>query len=374
MPIQPLTPSEFNKKMFDKKKGQPLDNSQALEDKSTRIMSSPDNLADNSTDNSMVGIIDTEMFVVKDTNKGDSDMIRRALPSRGFFYKNKKDISHRSLKVKDLNKIQLYLKRDEITYLIDAVQDCITPRNVGDEDQIIDVRDLTLDDFFTLVFYIASSSYKDLEIKVEWESLYRNRNLFLVKPIHFSVNMLDVEKLRTLNIDWKTTKFFPCSVRSYEYYSLNKFVEGEEGRWSEEQTELYWNVARFLKFDDPNEQLEYASDMDINSEEFLNLKKFIELSKHDLVCSFKTFDKLFEPRKALERLKEISSLINKLDGTSYETLLKDENAKRVLDINLINSEIQRIQRNLDEGKEVSAVEETVPFRATVEDFVQPLFL
>lgn len=355
MKITPITPAEYEN--ITKAKKTPKIPTQTINTSTEPT----------AAETSAVGKIHTEMFVLPYNSTGETTTHERYnLPSRGFFYRDRKDIVYRNLKIRDLNKIQQYLNKDEITYLIDAIQDCVT--------NDIDVRDLTWDDFCMLALRIAFASHNKPEVSIQWLSLYNNYNTFTLTPNHFDVRLLDVDAVRKLNINFDKTPFFPCSVRSYEFFHINKHSEDNPESWSEEETTLYWDAARFIKADTPEAQVDYVQNIDVGSVEFQQLKDFIRNCKHEVFCKFTAVDNRFDAPKALEQLRSKLDRVNQLDDDTYNRLMEDMFTSRLFNRDVIQKEILRIETLLQNGMEVAPVEETVPFRVDISDLIQPLSL
>lgn len=353
MPLRPITESEFQQNITKKKQISEISTDTQMPINNTTLTTKID----------LVGKSDSETFIVTKAFS-DSNYHRQNLPSKGFFYKEHKDIHYRALKVKDLTKIQLYLKHNNITHLIDAIQNCILDQ--------IDVRDLTLDDFTFLAMQIAFSSHTKPELTVSWESFYKNTNSASISLSNFKINTLNTDALLKEVPNFKELKFFPCNVRSYEHYELNKFKEGETDCWSEEQTTLYWEFARFCQFDTPEEQIEYIENLDVASSTHKALRKFIKLCKHDVSCQFTGTDQHFDPEAALVTLKERLAIVQTLTEDVYETLIEDTRTADLLNPVKIQTEINRIESHLEASQEVGPIQEDVPFLLTIRDIIQPL--
>lgn len=368
MAINPITSAEFDESLLQTSKGVRSKSAIKREQTSLENASTKQENGINNVNN--VGKIDTEMSLIS-TQKDSSEHYRQVLPSRGLFYKVKKDLSYRTLKIKDLNKIQYFLKTDNVSYLIDAVQNCIL------ED--IDVRDLTVDDFFFICYQIAFNSHIKPEYEISWTSLYGNENKHKIGPRDLASASLDYKTLREQVPNFDELRFFPCSVRSYETFYNRRFKLSEADdveRWDEETTQLYKNAAWYLNEETAEAQLKRAEDMDINSEEYTALKKFVDYSKHDSMNIELTLTDLhFEASKALEVLKQRLASLQLLSAADYEQLiLSDVEVARQFNLADIEFEIQRIEAALNLSQEVRAKTEKIPFRPNLTDFIQPLYL
>lgn len=369
MTIKPITDGEFDESLLQTSKG--VRSKSAIKREQTSLKNESTIHENVITTANNVGKADIEMSLIS-TQKDSTDHYRQILPSRGFFYKVQKDLSYRTLKIKDLNKIQYFLKTDNISCLIDAVQNCIL------ED--VDVRDLTIDDFFFICYQIAFNSHTKPEYEISWISLYGNENKHKIGPRDLaSANSLDYKVLREQVPNFEELRFFPCSVRSYETFYNRRFKASEVDdaeRWDEETTQLYKTAAWYLREETTEAQLKRAEDMDINSEEYQALKKFVEHSKHDSMNIELTLTDLhFDPVKALETLKQRLTSLQLLSTADYEQLiLSDVEIARQFNLADIESEIQRIEAALTFSQEVRAKTEKIPFRPNLTDLIQPLYL
>ena len=315
------------------------------------------------TTSSLVNKIDQDMFI-QTSSEGQSDYFRHTLPSRGLFYKVRKDLLFRPLKVKDLKKIQHFLNTDNITYLIDAVQNCI--------ESDVDVRDLTKDDFFFTVFQICFSSHQKPEYKFEWTSFYGNLNKEVVTQNDLEINEVDYKSLLQEVPNWSDLRFFPISVRSYETYYNNRFKpDNQDQTWDEEKTSLYEDVAIYFNEETPDLQIERAENLDVRSDEFKALKIFKKLSKHDIKTEIVRSDRFFDRDKAIIDLKERLESLNKLAFEDYEKLVSFMPS---MDMDSVEEEINRLELAQSQSQEVRAKEETIPFRLNLASFIEPILL
>jgi hypothetical protein len=310
------------------------------------------------------GTIAAENFTlpVKDSSPFQN---RVELPSKGFFYTDIKTVCYRPFKVKDLNKVQQFLRTNNVTHLIDAIQNCI-----GDQ---VDVRELTRDDFFFLAYQIAFSSHIDPKFTFEWSSFYENINMETITPSTLQIVELNEKQLKAEVANYKDLKFTPGLVKHYEILHNNGFKEEEESIWDEENTLLYEQVAQYLDEATPAEQLARAEQIEVRSEEYLQLKKFIPLSQHNIKTELSVSDRHFEADKALAILKERYNRVLQLPEDSYEEMLQSS-AGIYIEKSKIKTEIERIETALALSQEVRAMTEVTPFRFAFRDIVQPLFL
>jgi hypothetical protein len=315
------------------------------------------------------------MFIERLAKEGATEFNRLSLPSRGFFYKKKTPVSYRKLKIKDLVKLRLYIEQKSITYLIDAIQNCISPNFNG---EVLDVRDLTIDDFIFLTTDLLINSYPgNIEYSKTWTSFYGNTNSHhLIKITDLIIEDLDYKTLQEKLPELTSLPFIPLTVRSYEIIQEQLRLQSlEEGSaWSEDKLALYTEFACYINKGTPEEQLQFVEDLELASPEYEKLTTFIQYSKHGIKDEILVTDKLFEPNPAISYLEKRLEELNTLSTTDYESLLLQTNKALGVDKNFIQKEIDRLRNALTTGQEVKALEELIPFRFRLDDFIFSLYL
>lgn len=302
---------------------------------------------------------------VKSSKISDPAFGRHLLPSRGFFYENKKDIIFRPFKVGDLKKLQHFLQTDNMSHLIDAVQNCVEPD--------VDVRSLTVEDFIYVVFRIVFDSHPDPKYRFVWSSFYGNDGEIIIAPSDLEVVELKHKELLAQLPNYKELGLSPVFVKSFEVLHNNQHKEDDNTTWDEEKSWLYKEVGCFLEGDSPEEQLRKAEDLEISSETYQKLSLFKQLIQHSIKTELTVSDQKFEPNEALakliERVENLKAL--KLKEPQFYERLASSNA--VMDINDIQEEIDRIQNGLTLSQEVRAKKEVTPFRFDFAGLIEPLF-
>jgi hypothetical protein len=285
MPVKPLTEQEFqnninpNKKASAAKVKAPIDNKPPLKQQYST---------------------DQDVFA-RSLDPSHPDYRRHLLPSRGFFYEEKKDLVFRALRVGDLKKIQHFLNTNNISHLIDAIQNCV--------EEGYNIRELTLDDFMYVVFRVVFDSHPKPEYKFVWSSFYGNDGEEVITPATLETFDLDYKRLLEELPEFRELGLTPCLVKSYEALHNNRFKEEDDTTWDQEKTWLYEEVACYLDEASLEDQLSRAETMPLKSPEFQKLKLFKQLSKHSIRTEITATDKKFNPETAITVLKErINSL------------------------------------------------------------------
>lgn len=348
MKIKPITSQEFNSA---------LSPSQApVIPAASPKATSPESGLDFSTDQSVY---------VRSSRITDPAFNRHLLPSRGFFYANKKDIIFRPFKVGDLKKLQHFLQTNNISHLIDAIQNCVEPD--------VDVRELTFDDFLYIVFRIVFDSHPDPKYKFIWNSFYGNDNEITITPSDLEVVDLKYQDLLEQLPNYRELGLTPLLVKSYETYHNNQYKEDEASTtWDEEKTWLYKEIACFLNESSPEAQLQKAEQLEISSDTYQKLALFKQLVKHSIKMELAVTDKKFNPETALvnlaERIEALKS-IKESEPDTYQELATND----LMNIENIEAEITRIQDLLNQTQEVRAKDEVTPFRLSLSGLIRPLF-
>lgn len=344
MPIKPITPQEY-------------ESNTKASSSSTRAVKKAVPVAAPLTP-------DGETYV-RSIDPTDPNYNRHILPSRGFFYAEKKDIIFRAFKVGDLKKIQLFLQTDNITHLIDAIQNCL--------ESGVDVRDLTFQDFLFIVFKIVFSSHPTPEYKFTWNSFYGNECEEIITPNSLEIQELNYKLLIEQLPDLADLGFTPCLVKHYEMLHNNRYNPEDDTTWEEEKTWLYDEIAKFLDEPTVADQLARAEDMPVNSPEYTKLKLFKTLCGHSIKTELQVFDRSFEPNKALATLTERLESLQAVRLDSEDVYQQISTASPVMNIDAVKQEILRIETALTLSREVRAKDEVTPFRINIESLVRPLF-
>lgn len=357
MKVKPLTDQEYADRTTPRRK-----ETQTLNNKGSLLIQTETAIIE------PLGKIDQEVFVISSDVK-DPSLSRHLLPSRGFFYGNKKDITLRSFKVGDLKKLQHFLQTNNITHLIDAIQNCV--------EQGVDVRELTYGDFLFIVFKIVFSSHPNPEYKFKWTSFYANENEMQINPSSLDIIQLNTVKLLEELPDYPKFRLTPCLVKSYEALHNNSHNPEDDSTWDYEKTWLYEEVARFLDEASPEEQLLRAENMSLNSEEYVALKKFKTLIEHSVKTTLQVRDTLFEPTKALEVLEVRLVNLEELKAQDVDTYEQIRSSSPHLNADLVKAEIERIKEAQLSSlelctPEVEALEESVTFRYSLHQLIGPL--
>lgn len=298
---------------------------------------------------------------------GDSNADRSILPSRGFFYDNQTDVTFRTFKVLDLKKIQRFIVTDNISHLIDTVQNCITSET--------DVRKLTVGDFLFVLFQIIFNSYPKPIYPIRWTSFYGNPNEVQVTLGSLNVTELNIQRFTSELPNYKDYKFTPLLVEAWEYLYSYRYRKGDsdQSRWTEDQTWFYEEIACYLDAASPEAQLARAEEMSTKSEEFAKLKLFKSLIEHSVQQHIEVRDVAFEPNRALEQLtarKETVQQMREESPSMYSELVSQDDSMNLIKIEL---EINRISKALVGGEKVEPIKETVFVPFDLPSLTSPLF-
>lgn len=301
---------------------------------------------------------------IKSSKTTDPAFGRHLLPSRGFFYADKKDIVFRAFRVGDLKKLQHFLQTDNISHLIDTVQNCVEPG--------VDVRELTFDDFLYVVFRIVFDSHPDPKYKFIWNSFYGNDNEITIAPSDLEVTDLKYKDLLAQLPKFRELGLTPLLVKSYETYHNNQYKEDDASSWDVEKTWLYKEVACFLNEASPEAQLQKAESLEITSDTYQKLGLFKQLVKHSIKMELTVSDRKFNPEEAIKTLTDRVEALKAIKDTEIDTY-NELAANDLMNIDIIQAEINRIQDGLTQSQEVRAKEEVTPFRLSLSGLIKPLF-
>jgi hypothetical protein len=239
---------------------------------------------------------------------------RIALPSNFIFY-NFDSVSVRFLKVRDLVSINHATLKSDLTLLIDALNGTINQ----------DIRDLTVQDFFYLIYWHRMYSYPSNPYTVPWTSQYGNKNVTELTKSDLEIITIKmtrdeyVEKYLSKNICAPT-------VRDWE--------TKEASNLSEEDTWQY-DLAQHMIGSTPQEKINLLNEQ---SADFVSLvRQFSKDSEHGVRESVVVNDAHFKPIEALaylnDRLASVATVFAEMEShKAFDMMLESfETIKELID-------------------------------------------
>lgn len=288
----------------------------------------------------------------------DTEFQRIALLSENKFY----DFDYlqvRYLKVKDLIKINQASQSQDFGLLVDALDATV--------DQ--DIRKLTVQDFFYLMYWHRINGYSDSPYTIKWTSFYGNDNKFLLdkskvkrQEVLLEIAVEDIEKFHKLGIT--SPRIRDREIIEELQYKRDKEVNPDQQQKLDEQLWLA-ERAQYLLGDDFHQKLSTIENAELNLLE--NIKKFQNKSAHGVREIVEVTDNLFVAEVALKFLKEelhkVKAAISALDNDT----LTVQGLKRLTEL---QQEINRIESALKEKKTVEARPEYINLSIGLDSFLK----
>ena len=319
--------------------------------------------------------IDTQEFEKSYSVELDSDKTRLVLPSRGFFYNSEhKTIGIRALTFGEAAELKKYSSTENFSYLLDVLNNCLQSD--------IDIRDLTIGDFMFILVSIVINSCPGVKYTVKWTSFYDNENEYTLSATQLKCKELDHKALLKEVPKHSELKFTPSRVKHLEALMKNRHDPKDSSTWSVVEEEMYSEYIQFLDEDSVEEQLQRASKMPMNSEEFKLLKKFTKLQEHYIDPTIEeVYDKKFELEKAITTLeKRVESLKHLISVDSERYLAISVNpAANLEEVEQELSRLQSLKEEFAKAKKennlitISPRAESISVPLDIPSLIEPLY-
>jgi hypothetical protein len=273
------------------------------------------------------------------------------LPSNGVFY-NFNSIMVRPFDVPELAKLYRARQQRSQTLLID----CVALVCEG-----IDVRDLTPRDFRYILYQLRINSFLRSPYRLTFTSFYGNRNEFTITESNLDVKLLQASPEEYA--EWQARGLSMFTVRDQEEYDNSRQRLGEDA-------EFYWSRAKYCPGANVAEKIksfhkickEHGIDFMFHEIEQFN-RKFEDYGVTETV---ELTDQHFNAQVALERLNaEILATGSLLRDTTLAVSVADAALER---INLLQTEVNRINQEILTSGEATPRRETIEFSIEVADF------
>lgn len=259
--------------------------------------------------------LDNAKLITTEANP-DSNYLRVTdLPSNFIFYDF--DSFHiRPFQIRELSKIFRSAYEENVTHLIDAI----------DATTDINVRMLTLGDFYFLMYMQRINSYPKSPYTISWVSRYGNDNKFQVNHTNIQLKYLeDKDKLQEY-IDIGLTIPRVSDMELVETENLNQ------------EDKFLYEHAQYMPgatIEEKLANLDKYQDLSVISD----INKFKQITDHGVTESVEVVDAKFEPTSAVaflrEQVKQMKESLNKEDPNrsimnrikEYETEIAEIEAK-----------------------------------------------
>jgi len=281
----------------------------------------------------------------------DSNSFRVDLPSNGVFY-DSGAIQIRPFDVPELAKLYRARQQRSQTLLIDCVD------SVCDG---IDVRNLTPRDFRYILYQLRINSFLRSPYRLSFTSFYGNRNEFTITESNLDVKLLQATQEEY--DEWRERGLVMFTVRDQEEYDNSRQKLGEDA-------EFYWSRAKYCPGNNVADKIknfrkickEHGIDFMFHEVEEFN-RKFEDYGVTETV---ELSDQHFDAKVALERLNaEVMATGALLRDTTLAVSVADAALER---INLLQTDINRINTEILTSGEATPRRETIEFSIEVADF------
>lgn len=274
----------------------------------------------------------------KSTNPMDERYERLELPSRCIFY-DFDEIFIRRLTVIELGKIYRSITESNYSMFIDTIGNTINQK----------ARDLTVADWYFVLYWLRLHSYPKSPFIVEWTSKYGNKNTHTVKTTNLEIKSIEtpIEELQVYLDKGLTSP----TVKDME------ILQG--GELSKEK-EFMFSKAQYLSGNTVKEKLEKLEKIDDLSI-LEDINEFSAKIEHGVIETVTLTDNKFEPIKAVEHLKNVSNQIKLRAKEIGSTLMLDQ----ALDM---DKEVEEIESSIKQGNIYLPKPEIRDFSINAKDF------
>lgn len=221
--------------------------------------------------------------------------VRQMLPSRGTPYNRTEPFWVQPLNVEDLSRVhaaQQVGERGDSQQALTMLVDALAPK-IKD----FDIRDLTVPDFYSFLYWLRINSYTRSPFTVNWTSKYGNENAKRLTMSSFEFKELDMP--RSEYIKWRDKGITFPTVRDMEVLASDDVDEAN--RWK-------MTYAQYVYIEGPatSDQMKrkVAKFIEMGPDAVPDINEFTELSSHGVVEQIKVKDEKFDAETALKYLAE----------------------------------------------------------------------
>lgn len=258
---------------------------------------------------------------------------RQKMPSGNVVYD---DVLLKTLDVSTLKKVSAAISAKDFTLLLDALDSRIS----------MDIRDLTVPDFYFFMYWQRLNSYPRSPHMVPWTSKYGNKNITRVTMTDLTIKELQMTKA-TLEA-WRQKGIDIPRIRDMEVLADTEL--SAEDRWELEYAQyMYIPDVTETILQDKRDKL-----AEIGPEALVLVDEFSDLIIHGVEESVTVRDDKFEMDPAIDFLKEE---IDQLTIVA-NTILEDDDPKSIGAANGILTHIANRKATLDailKAKETNTV-------------------
>ena len=232
----------------------------------------------------------------------------------------------RKLNVRDLSKIYQATTDESFSVLVDSIDDTINQN----------VRELTIQDFYFILYWQRIHSYPKSPFSIVWDSRYGNKNEFQVNDTN-----LTFKEINSTKEDYQQFKEKGLDLPRV---SDTEILEMED---LSKQDQFMAERAKFLTGNSMKEKiqkLENHQDLTILDD----ISSFNETFQHGVEETVEVYDKKFEPNSAVEVLESSAKRLR--DGISDTSDMTMDQVQYIMDEVIDREkEAEQIRNTLKEG-------------------------
>lgn len=276
--------------------------------------------------------------------KYDSKYVPVVPPSQNNFYSH---FAPSGIEIKKIDTVTQQLITEakqtrNISTFIDAV---------GATLRDIDIRDVTPEDWFYILYWHKYNSYNRTPLILTWTSKYGNENRYIIqesdlKYVYPTISQEDYKK------NYYDKGIVVPTLRDWELLNTDSDL-------SKEDRDIFIR-AQYFKGDTIEDKVDNYFENGENLDALQSIEELKRLSTHGVVHTVDVVDALFDPQIYIKNRKEYrDSLIR--DGETYRETPVVRKAY-IEESEIVSAEIAEMEATLKNGGEVRAEVETQPVR------------
>lgn len=280
-------------------------------------------------------------------------------PSNLVPYKNITEIYVRTFQVADLEAVYDSVETRNHSGYIDALDQCIS----------VDIRDLTVPDFMYFQYWLRMASYTKSPYTITWTSRYGDDIEERLSMPNLKVQSL--EMTREQYAEWEAQGVCFPTVRESEYI-INATSESPDGEVDNPPDNWAMQNAQYLKLPDDAPKhnrmeqkislLRSSKDVDL----LVTIQEFAAAIDHGVIESIVTVNPKFEPKKAIEFLRDQAIRLRTLARGAAEQSEAIEQAAGMIRLveaaQEFDDEAQLIEDTLAKGEKYTPRKEDIVLR------------
>lgn len=274
----------------------------------------------------------------------------------GFVFYPFKDLQMRKFSILDHRRVIAAQVANDFSAFVDAVG--------GSFAEGYDIRDLTVPDFFYVLYWHRLHSYPTTPFIVTWTSKYGNLNRYNVTDMNLKVSPPKMTEEQYAV--WQAKGYIVPTVRDMELFE-SEDLQGED-RWIWDRAQFFSGNKAPGEFVDVQDKIDHMNEACSNDLGALGLiDKFAAECDHGLVERVEVTDEAFDPRAWAETLKEQAKYLRQ-EAETVQQSLPPLYIARIQEADAADAQADAILATLEEGGEVPPDVETINLSIRPLDF------